>query len=245
MTSARPQATHHARILEDLRGRILDGRWAPGHQLDKETDLAEAHGVSRMTMNKVLTQLAQEGYLVRRRRGGTFVAQPRAQSAVMEINDIGAEVAALGLIHGWTLLRREIMRLGAAERALLDMPADAGTGEVLFLQGLHSAQGAPFCLETRAINLAAAPAARDMAFDATPPGTWLTQTKPWTAARNTLRAIGVEGAEARHLGLPVGAACLLILRKTRSEPDWVTCVRLVYSGEAHQLVAEFEPGRAS
>jgi GntR family histidine utilization transcriptional repressor len=97
----------HARITEDMRQNILKGDWQPGRPLPRETDLAEAYGVSRMTMNKVLTKLSKEGLLVRRKRSGTFVAQPRAQSAVMEINDIAQEVAALGMSYEWRRLETQ------------------------------------------------------------------------------------------------------------------------------------------
>jgi GntR family transcriptional regulator, histidine utilization repressor len=42
------------------------------------------------------------------------------------------------------------------------------------------------------------------------------------------------------LELPVGAACLEVQRRTQIEADWVTCARLLYPGEAHQLIAEFD-----
>jgi len=59
MQAARPpRGTHHDRILTRLRDRITSGEWQPGFQLPFETQLAESHGVSRMTMNKVLAQLA-------------------------------------------------------------------------------------------------------------------------------------------------------------------------------------------
>lgn len=75
--------TLYGRILEEFERNIVDGTWPPGHLLPKETELAEQYGVSRMTMNKVLTRLAFEGFVVRRKRRGTVVAKPRAESAVL------------------------------------------------------------------------------------------------------------------------------------------------------------------
>ncbi|MBN9194540.1 MAG: acetate--CoA ligase family protein, partial [Microbacterium sp.] len=62
-----------------------------------ELDLAEQYGCSRMTVNKALTQLANAGLIERRRKAGSYVAQPRAQSAVLDIHDIRDEVQSLGL----------------------------------------------------------------------------------------------------------------------------------------------------
>ena len=241
MPSARPTETHHARITEELRRKIIEGDWPPGHQLAKETELAGAYGVSRMTMNKALTQLTAEGFLLRRKRSGTFVAQPRAQSAVMEIGDIQREVTAQGLHHDWRLTLSALRPTPEAERRLLDLPEDGAARDLLVLDGVHLAQGAPFCLETRVIDPQVVPAACDQDFGATAPGQWLLGSMPWSAATHRVRAVNANGQDARKLALPVGTACLEILRKTRIEGDWVTHVRLLYPGEAHQLVAEFAP----
>lgn len=241
MPSARQSETHHARITEEMRSRILDGEWPPGHQLAKETELAEAYGVSRMTMNKALTQLTGEGFLIRRKRSGTFVAQPRAQSAVMEIGDIAREVTAQGLHHDWQLTMGALRPPSGAERSLLDLTEPPAAERVLMLEGLHLAQGAPFCLETRAIDPKVVPAALDQDFSATAPGLWLLRSMPWSTASHRIRAVNATGSDARKLALPIGTACLEVLRKTRIEGAWVTHVRLLYPGEAHQLVAEFAP----
>lgn len=245
MAAQQPAETLHSRILDAFRSKIVDGIWPAGHQLPKETELAEQHGVSRMTMNKVLTQLAQEGFVVRRKRSGTFVAQARVQSAIMEISNIAEEVAALGRPHRWQLLTRERRHLHPADLRLLGVQRPAVDDEVLFLQGVHYAGDQPFCLETRAINLTAVPDAADQDFAVEPAGKWLLRLMPWTSARHQVRAVNIAGREAKLLSLPVGAACMDILRKTGIEGTWVTYARLLYPGEAHQLVAEFEPRAAA
>jgi GntR family histidine utilization transcriptional repressor len=231
----------HTRIRDDIRARILEGSWAPGDRLARETELAAAYGVSRMTMNKALNQLAQEGYLVRRKRGGTFVARERTQSAVLAIGTIAEEVAALGRAYRWQLLDRDRRYLVPADLHRLGVRRRVVEEETVVLSGLHLADEAPFCLETRAINLDAVPGAAQAEFATEVPGQWLLRTMPWTTARHQVRAVNVTGGEARALGLGDGAAGLEILRKTQHGGDWVTYVRMLYPGEAHQLVAEFGP----
>ncbi len=51
----------------DLERLILSGDWPPGHRLPFEVDLAAQYGCSRMTANKVLTQLARAGLIERRK----------------------------------------------------------------------------------------------------------------------------------------------------------------------------------
>lgn len=237
MPQAARTQTLHDRILGELKDKILGGEWPPGHKLPFETDLARAFGVSRMTMNKVLTQLTREGFLVRRRRLGTFVATPQAQSAVMEITDIQHEVQALGLDHRWRLMGRAFRPLTGAERD------ETGGAEerVLALEGIHYSGDTPFCHEWRIINPEAAQGAETQDFAADVPGTWLIARIPWTAAEHRIRAVNADPGLAEALEVTEGAACLQVSRRTEVSGRWVTLVRQTYPGARHELRAQFEP----
>lgn len=58
--------------------RIEDGTYRPGDRLPAEPDIAEQFGVSRMTANKAILSLVTEGWLTRKRKAGTIVADRRA-----------------------------------------------------------------------------------------------------------------------------------------------------------------------
>jgi len=238
-SGARKGATRHDRIVEEIRALIVDGRWPPGFQLPVETDLAERYGVSRMTMNKALGQLAREGFLVRRKKSGTQVAQPRAESAVVAIADIRDEVRRSGRAYRFQLLARRA-RPGREEDALL-LGGAPGSGDILWLQGVHLADDRPFCLETRLINPDAAEGATEQDFAEIAPGAWLLGAVPWSVASHRVRAVNATATEAKLLELAAGEACLEIVRRTQAAGDWVTGVRLLYPGSEHQLVANFGP----
>lgn len=231
--------TRHNHIVEDIRLLIVGGSWPQGFQLPIETDLAERYGVSRMTMNKALGQLAREGYLVRRKKSGTHVAQPRAESAVMAIADIRDEVRKSGRAYRFKLMDRRLRPGRPDDAQLLGEPL--GSAEVLWLQGLHFADERPFCLETRLINPSIAEGATAQDFAELPPGAWLVQAVPWSVASHRVRAVNASVSDARALKLAVGEACLEIVRRTTVAGDWVTGVRLLYPGSDHQLVAHFSP----
>lgn len=231
--------TRHAHIVGDIRARIVEGAWPPGFQLPVETELAERYGVSRMTMNKALAQLAREGFLVRRKKIGTQVAQPRAQSMVMAIADIRDEVRASGREHRFRLRERRARFATDGDAAFLGQEIEGQ--EVVWLEGLHLADERPFCLETRLINPGIAGEAATQDFADLAPGAWLLQTIPWSSARHRVRAVNAGAAEAKALDLAVGEACLEIVRSTHVASDWVTAVRLLYPGNGHQLVADFGP----
>ena len=75
--SASPIPLYH-QIREQLRQQIVSGKLQPGDPLPSETQICTECGVSRMTARMALTQLANEGLVVRQRGRGTFVAPPKA-----------------------------------------------------------------------------------------------------------------------------------------------------------------------
>lgn len=68
-----------ARLVQTVRLGVV----APGESLPAERDLATMYAVSRDTVREAIRELADAGYLVRRRGryGGTFVADPLPQPA--------------------------------------------------------------------------------------------------------------------------------------------------------------------
>ncbi len=61
-------------IAETLRDRIISGSLAPGTQLPTYEALEREFDASRMTMNKAITRLKDEGFLTGIERRGVFVA---------------------------------------------------------------------------------------------------------------------------------------------------------------------------
>ncbi|MEJ0049514.1 MAG: GntR family transcriptional regulator [Rhodospirillales bacterium] len=78
---------------------IASGNFVPGQVLPSEHELCRSFGVARMTVNRAMRELATEN-LVRRVPGvGTFVAEPIAQSGLVEIRNIADEIKARGHTH--------------------------------------------------------------------------------------------------------------------------------------------------
>jgi GntR family histidine utilization transcriptional repressor len=182
----------HQQILGDIERRIVSGEWSPGYQLPIEIEMAKSYQVSRMTMNKVLTRLANNGLIERRKGSGSFVAQPRVQSAVLEIHDIEAEVRSLNREYRFRLVSRTTRKANAADAAAF-LPERKS--QVLDISCVHFAGRRPFCTEDRLINLNVVPEAGDIDFARHAPGQWLqrqvpgpppnTRSMPWEPMRST------------------------------------------------------------
>ncbi|WP_305806604.1 histidine utilization repressor [Stenotrophomonas sp. YIM B06876] len=228
----------HQRILNDIEQRILSGEWPPGHRIPSEHELTDIYQCSRMTVNKVLTQLARASMVERRRKAGSFVMRSHSRSAVLEIHDIRAEVLALGQPYRYGLLDLKRRRSLRADMDALELDK---AGPVLELRSLHYAGNQPFCLEYRLINLAAVPQAAGESFKDEPPGAWLVSHVPWTSAEHRIRAGASDADMAALLQVAPCSPCLIIQRRTWTGENPVTYVRLAYPGEEHELVAHFSP----
>ncbi len=228
----------HQRILSEIEDSILSGDWRPGHRIPFEHELTTQYKCSRMTVNKVMTQLAKAGLIERRRRAGSFVTRPHSQSAVLAIQTPKAEVQALGLPYRHELVRRSRRKSSSADRQKLGL---AAPGPVLALVCRHFAGPRPFCFEDRIINLGAVPEAGEVDFTMTAPGSWLVERVPWSAAENRIRAVAADDAAGEALQIATGTPCLVVERQTWRLDKPVTVVRLIYPGSDYELVARFAP----
>ncbi len=226
------------RIRADLERRILSGELGPGDRIPFEHELEAEYGCSRMTVNRVLSQLAEAGLIERRRRAGSFVRRPVALSAVLTIADIRAEILERGEAYAYQLLDREERAATPADRAALGLAPGA---RVLAVRCRHSAGDRPFALEDRLLNLAAVPEIAGVDLSVEPPGRWLIAHVPWTEAEHRIAAVAAEGATAEALDLAPGTACLVVRRKTFRAGQVITAVSLTYPGDQHELVARFTP----
>ena len=228
----------HQRIRDDIEARIMSGEWPPGHRVPFEHELMAAYGCSRMTVSKVLSALAANGLITRRRRAGSVVAAPTTERAVLEIRDFALEAARAGRNYRFEILRRTIAPLEASTALRLGLPE---TTEMLAVATLHLMDEVPEAYELRRINLGAVPEVREERFATDPPGTWLLRRVPWTDAEHVVRAVAADPPLAKRLRIEPGAACLVLERRTWQAGALVTEARITYPGERHRLIGRFSP----
>lgn len=226
------------RIRGDLEARITSGDWPPGHRVPFEHELMETYSCSRMTVNKVISALADAGLVVRRRKAGSFVSRPRVQSAILQIPDLKGEVEKRGELYRYRLIDLRRRPASASDRSRLGVSART---QVLAIRCLHEAESQPFAIEDRLINLEAVPDALREDFSMTPPNTWLVGHVPWTEAEHRITACNADKQLASDLGIDEGAACLVIERQTWRNGEPITAVRITHPGPLYDLIARFTP----
>lgn len=92
-----PERSQAERVYGDIKARILDGRYRPGHPLSEVT-LANAHGTSRTPVREVLSRLLQEGWVERVPNRGYSVTRVtlRAVQEAFEVRRLLEGAAAAG-----------------------------------------------------------------------------------------------------------------------------------------------------
>lgn len=233
--------TLHARIRSNIERKILSGAWKPGDRIPFEHELMEKYQCSRMTVNKAIAELVSAGLVVRRRRAGSFVAQPPVHLSILDIPDIQAEIRQRGQDYSYALISsatRKAARGNADEVALADNSA------LLVLECLHSADGKPFAFERRLIALKAVPGAAGADFARVPPGAWLLQHVPWTQAEHRVAAVNADEGLATALHVAKSAACLRLERRTWRDGVAITHVRQTFAGESYHLAGSFTPTKS-
>jgi GntR family transcriptional regulator, histidine utilization repressor len=222
-------------VKETLLQRIRTHAWPPGSLLPGEIELAGEFGVARGTVNRALRELTDEGFLERRRKGGTRVRQAPLRAARFEIQIVRAAIEETGAAYSYELLQRREEEGPKEVRRILA----ARTGEQLLrLLCLHRADGKPYQVEERWISLAALPEARDADFTTLGPNEWLVQTVPYTEVEIRILASAANRAVAKALALEPGVALLTTSRTTWLDGVPLTHVRLTFH-EGHELVTRY------
>jgi len=235
-----PKVSISARIQADLARNIMSGRWAPGHRIPFERELVDEYGCSRMTVNKALQALVNDGLIHRVRSIGSFVSVPKAERSVLEIQDFREEAQKAGKRYSYEVMFRRIETLepGAAQAI-----GFGRSRRVLHVTCLHRMDDVPVAYEDRLISLAKVPQAAERTFDDMPPGTWLLRTVPWSEAEHVIRARNASATIAKRLGIKRQAACLVLERETWHAGALVTYVELTYPGDRHHFAGRFSPVR--
>jgi len=231
-------AALYERVKAFVRGKTRCGEWKPGDKIPSENDLVKVLGVSRMTVNRALRELSEQGELVRRGGVGTFVAEPRPQSTLLRIARIGDEIAARGHRYDWSVILKTSEKATADLAAALDMPA----GSPLFhLVCVHSEKGVPVELEDRYVNPICAPQFLAQSFETVTPSQYLLDVIPADEIEHIVDAILPTRSEAQLLKLGRNEPCLLLTRRTWAGKTAVTLARLLHPASRYRLGCRFKP----
>ncbi len=227
------------RQLKDLIiGRIAAGELRPSDRVPSEYELVEMMSVSRMTANRALRELYDEGYVERVAGRGTFVSDYRSQSHLLEVRNIADEIARRGHAYAARVLRQS--RQHARGEVAKALHVEQGT-EVFHLLLVHFENGTPVQLEDRHVLASFAPDCLEQDFESVTPSAYLTSVAPLQEAEQVVRASIPNQAVRQHLEIADDEASLVVIRRTWSEGRPVTFARLHHPGSRYELTGHYTP----
>jgi GntR family transcriptional regulator, histidine utilization repressor len=220
-----------------IKQHIGSGQWRPGDPVPSEAALMQQFGISRMTVNRALRELAAEGLVTRVQGSGTRVAQLHRISSRLTIRDIHEEVVERGHVHTTRVIRADREKAGAEVAVSLGLRAGTTVFHTLLV---HMENGVPIQYENRYVNPAAAPEYLDTDFTRTSPTLHLLRHAPLTEASYSIEACLPTAQEAKELAIKRTEPCLVMMRRTVSGAHVASVARLIYPGTRYSFAGQFQ-----
>jgi GntR family histidine utilization transcriptional repressor len=220
-----------------VKAQINQGVWRPGDAVPSEASLQQRFGVSRMTVNRAVKELAVEGVVTRVQGSGTVVAQLHRISSTLAVRDIHEEIVERGHIHSSTVLLVQTVRADAALAQTFNLRV--GT-KVFHSAQVHYEDDVAIQFEDRYVNPASAPHYLDADLTQTTSTHYLLEHAPLTEASYSIEAALPTAAEAKALGISASAPCLVMKRRTISGTRVASFARLVYPGVRYSFSGNFQ-----
>lgn len=208
-TSSPSSIPVYQQIKDFVIQNIVDHTWTPGTQIPSETALCQQFNVSRMTVNKALRELANEGVVTRHQGAGTYVAEPKFQSTLVEIPNIVTEIKERGHQHSMKVISQERIKLSAKQAALMNLSTDI---PLYYTSLVHLDNGKPVQFEERYVNANAIPQYIDQDWSKFTPQEYLMRIAPMPNGEYTIELRHPTAEIAKHLDLPASEPCLVMSR---------------------------------
>ncbi|MBZ4684080.1 MAG: GntR family transcriptional regulator, N-acetylglucosamine utilization regulator [Fusobacteriaceae bacterium] len=206
-------------IIENIKNIIRDKNLKPGDSIPSERELSKKYDVSRMTVNKAISTLVDEGILYREKGKGTFVAEPKKQQELFYLKSFTEEMKEKGLSTSTEILEFKIENVTFELREKLKI--DPKIERVIKIKRIRNVEKEPFALETAWIPLKYCPDLTKEKLEGESLYSILEKDynlKP-LYARQSINPIKVKKKEANLLKIKAGELALLFNRKTYIEND--------------------------
>jgi GntR family transcriptional regulator, histidine utilization repressor len=228
----------YLKVKRHILDNIGSGKWGTSTRVPSENEIVKSFGVSRMTANRALRELRDEGVLVRIAGVGSFVADRHVRAHPLEIRSIADEIRERGHVH-----RADIVSLERI-RAVAELAEDFGIAprsELYCSVIVHFENDRPVQLEDRYVLPTLAPDYLTVDFSRTTPYDYLIKVAPLQEAEHLLRAVMPDERTRKLLAMKRDEPCLLMIRRTWTAGQIASVARLYYPGSRYEMSGRFRP----
>ena len=235
ISKASPEPIYQ-QIKQTIQRRIESGDWTAGQKLPSENDLVVALDVSRMTINRALRELTQQGLIKRVHGLGSFVAEAPRHASLIELQDIALEIAQHGKRHSSQVLGLDAVSAQPDVAVQMELPTGS---KIYYLRAVHHQDDLPIQLESRYVNPAVMPGFIDQDFTGITATAYLLQQFKPDEMEHRVRAVMPDQPVRDLLAMQDSEPCLQLIRRTWSNDQVVTFVTLTYPGDRYELGARY------
>ena len=118
----------------------------PGDMIPTERELCDIQGVSRMTINKAIMSLVNEGVLYKKQGRGTFVAKPKEKQEIYRLKSFTEEMNEKGLTTSTKIISFEVKEATKKNKSVLKIAEEFN--KVIEIRRLRMTEKDPVAIET-------------------------------------------------------------------------------------------------
>lgn len=218
-------------IKNYILNSIATGEFPPGAQIPTELELSKQFGVSRMTVNRAITDLTTQKILTRTQGKGTFVLGQKLQTSPTHISDIKKEITARGNKHSSKIL--QLKSIHADESTALGLGIHTGS-PVFYCQIIHYENDLSLILENRFINPIFVPDFIHQDFETITPSGYLLEKHGLSRMEQTIEAIACSESDAKLLEIGEGEPCLYIARRSWDKHNIISIANFIAPGTRYK-----------
>lgn len=136
----------HYQLKEILQEMIENEVLKPGQSIPTEREICEIQGVSRMTVNKAIMSLVNEGLIYREQGKGTFVSIAKVNHEISHLKGFTEQMRENGVVSKTKILSFKVIEATKQHKFELKMPEDES--EIIEIKRLRFGDEQPVAIET-------------------------------------------------------------------------------------------------
>lgn len=225
----------YQKVKAHVLNRMASGEFGANCRVPSEHELVRELGVSRMTVNRALNDLRQEGVLVRLAGVGTFVAERPPRAHPLHIHNIADEIRGRNHEYRAVVVLKETVVADVDLARNFNLPIRARLFHTIVV---HHENDVPIQVEDRYVNPAVAPGYIDLDLTEHTANKYLVEVAPLQKAHHILRAAMPSAEIAKLLDMQRIEPCLLLFRRTWTNDVVASIADLYYPGPRYEFAGD-------
>lgn len=230
----------YQQVKAHIRDKIAAGEFRANAKIPSENDLVKAFGVSRMTANRALRELTDEGLVTRVPGLGSFVARTQARGQLHIVRNIADEVRERGGSYSSVVLAHKKTTASADLIRWMEL----GRKRTVFHSRLiHCENELPIQVEHRYVSPVSAPAYGNIDLGEVTPAEFLLAELPLQKVEHTVKAAMPDKDLCKQLDMRSSEPVLILERRTWSRDMPVSYVEFYHAASKYCMSESFSPSR--